>query len=120
MNLEDLVTVVREILGVSPLAQGNEGHVNGNTAPWVLAWGPALGRMPGEGPGYRAFSVAPLASVWMRDTFATSPSLAFYGSPFGIPRGWAVLMTVVPPNGDDAAILAAREWASVCAGASER
>jgi hypothetical protein len=115
MKPEDIADIVRNIIGVGPIAQGDEGHPNGNSAPWVLTFGGFTA--PGDEPCYRAFSVVPLKGAF--DLASTNrPCLATYGATFGIPNGWAVVMIPVHGLDEDPAILAAREWASTCAGAS--
>ena len=115
MNSTNLADIVRNIIGVGPVALGDEGHPNGNTAPWVLTFGGFTA--PGDQPCFRAFSVVPLRSEFDR-ALTNRPYVATYGATYGIPKGWAVVMTPLPDLGVDRNIIEAREWASTCAGAS--
>lgn len=116
MNSADLADIVRNIIGVGPVAQGDEGHPNGNTAPWVLTSGGFT--PPGDPPGrYRAFSVVPLRQGFAAP-FTTRPYTATYGATFGVPKGCAVVMTPLTAEGEDGATMEARQWATTCAGVS--
>lgn len=115
MKPEDLADIVRNIIGVGPVALGAEGHPNGNTAPWVLTFGGFT--PPGDPPCYRAFSVVPLREGFA-NAWTTRPYTATFGATYGVPKGWAVVMTPLPDLGGERNILEAREWASTCAGVS--